>query len=380
MIKFVKGNFFDFKADIRINTVNCVGAMGAGVALQFKIKYPEMNKEYIKACNDGTIQIGRPHVWTNNDFFNQDENVIIINFPTKLHWKNPSEYEYVERGLLWLSNFLINHQGKTITVPALGCGHGGLDWVIVKEMIVKYLSNLDMTILVFEPESSIKKNEDEIEKKLIDNNILRLSTISNNYPNKLKGKSGSDIYVKGNIHQLNNSIFSLFVNSNPDDKEKNVVFDCLNVIDVNKFTFLLGYNSSFEIDIVKYLLEHKVRVIIALPYSILNLKIRKDLQNLWDGNLITLISIANPDSKWNISDSVKTLKFRFKYSDVMLFAYHELNTISKYEKDLQEINNRKFYINYWNEPVNFYNSINAKKIGKSRDTNKPNLTPLFNIE
>lgn len=380
MIQFVTGNFFDYKADIRINTVNCVGAMGAGVALQFKNKYPEMNKEYIKACNDGTIQIGKPHVWSNNNFFNQDENVIIINFPTKLHWKNPSEYDYVEKGLQWLSNFLINHKGKTITVPALGCGHGGLDWFIVKEMIIKYLSNIDMTILVFEPESSVAKNDIEIEKKLIENHISRLSTISNNYPNKLKGKSGSDIYVKGNINQLNNSVISLFVNSNPDDKEKNVVFDCLNAIKVNKLTFLLGYNSSFEIDIVKYLLEHKVPIIVALPFSILNLKIRKDLQHLWDEKLITVISIANPDSKWNISDSVKMLKFRFKYSDIMLFTYRELSTIIKYEKDLQEINNNKFYINYWNEPIKFYNTINAKKIGKSRETNKPNLTPLFEIE
>lgn len=379
MIQFVTGNFFDYKADIRINTVNCVGIMGAGVALQFKNKFPEMYKDYLKACNDGNIQIGRPHVWSNNNFFNENDNIIIINFPTKLHWKNPSEYEYVEKGLQWLSNFLKDYRGKTITVPALGCGHGGLDWSIVKEMIIKYLSKIEMNILVFEPESSVKKNELEIERKLIENNILRISTVSKNYPFKLKGKSGSDIYLKGNIEQLNNKIISLFVNSNPDDKEKSVVFDCLNTMEVNKFTFLLGYNSSFEIDIVKYLLEHKVHIIIALPFSILNLKVRKDLQYLWDENLITIISIANPDSKWNISDSVKTLKFRFKFSDIMLFTYHELHNIVKYEKELREINNIKFYINYWNEPISFYNSIKAKKIGKSKETNKPNLAPLLEL-
>lgn len=379
MIQFVTGNFFDYKADIRINTVNCVGAMGAGVALQFKNKYPEMNKEYVKACNDGTLQIGKPHVWTNNDFFNEDDNVIIINFPTKLHWKNPSEYEYIEKGLQWLSNFLINHKGKTITVPALGCGHGGLDWAIVKEMIIKYLSKLEMNILIFEPESSVKKNDTEIERKLVENQIIRLSAVNNNYPFKLKGKSGSNIYLKGNIKQLNDTLVSLFVNSNPDEKEKKVVYDCLNTFEKSKFTFLLGYNSSFEIDIVKYLLEHKFHMIIALPFSILNLKIRKDLQQLWDENLITLISIADPDSSWNISDSIKMLKFRFKYSDILLFTYHELNSIIKYEKELQEINNNKFYINYWNEPISFYTAINAKKIGKNRDTNKPNLAPLLNI-
>lgn len=379
MIQFVTGNFFDYKADIRINTVNCVGAMGAGVALQFKNKYPEMNKEYVKACNDGTIQIGRPHVWTNSNFFNEEENVIIINFPTKLHWKNPSEYEYVEKGLEWLSNFLTNHRGKTITVPALGCGHGGLDWNVVKKMIVKYLSEIEMNILVFEPESSIKKNDIQIQDELLKHHIERLTPTSENYPSKLKGKSGSEIYIKGDMNLLNKKLFSLFVNSNPDEKEKNVIFQCLDNNELTKFTFLLGYNSSFEIDVVKYLLSKKIPVIITLPYSILNLKIRKDLFEYWNDNLITIISISSPDSKWNISDSVKSLKFRLKFSDILLFTYHELNTIIKFEKDIVENNNYKFFINYWSDSINFYNSIKAQKIGKDRDTKKPNLKAILKL-
>jgi len=377
MIKFVEGNFFDYKADIRINTVNCVGVMGAGVALQFKNKYPEMYKEYLKACNDGNLQIGKPQVWTNSSIFNEDENIIILNFPTKLHWKNPSEYDYVEKGLQWLASFLLDHEGKTITVPALGCGHGGLDWKIVKKMILEYLSNSKLDILVFEPESSIKKNDIQIENELARNQILRLLPISSNYPLKIKGKSSSEIYIKGKVDFLNKKLFSLFVNSNADEKEKNIIFECLNNTELLNFTFLLGYNSSFEIDIVKYLLSKKVSIIIALPYSILNLKIRKDLLEYWDESLITLVSIANPESKWNISDSVRTLKFRFKFSDVLLFTYHELEPIIKYKNDLIDTNNQKFFINYWNDSINFYNAINAIKIGKDRITNKPNLKPIL---
>ena len=379
MIKFVTGNFFDYNADILINTVNCVGVMGAGVALQFKTKFPEMYKEYLKACNEGLVQPGKPHVWSNNTFFNEEDSLIIINFPTKNHWKKPSEYEYIEEGLKWLSKFLLNHTGKTITVPALGCGHGGLNWTVVKDMIIEYLSEIDLTILVFEPESSTKKDDLKIEMLLLENNVSKLTPHSYEYPSKLKGKLGAEIYIKGELNRINNKIFSLFVNSQPDDKEKKIVFDCLDSIDLKKYTFLLGYNNSFEIDIVKHLLSKEIPVIVVLPYSILNLKIRKDIVDFWNDNLVTIISTAEPDAKWNISDSIKSLKFRLKLSDIILFTFHDITTIMKYEKDISENDNQKFYINYWNEPVSFYNRINAKKIGKNKDTNKPNFAPITNL-
>ncbi|MCV5888710.1 hypothetical protein OFN71_36430, partial [Escherichia coli] len=74
----------------------------------------------------------------------------------KNHWRKPSEYEYIEDGLIWLSNYLKNKEGLTITLPALGCGHGGLDWERVKKLITKYLKETSNNILVFEPEASKK--------------------------------------------------------------------------------------------------------------------------------------------------------------------------------------------------------------------------------
>lgn len=377
MINFVTGNFFDYKADIRINTVNCVGVMGAGVALQFKNKYPDMYKEYSKACFEGLVQIGKPHVWSNNSFFNDEENIIIINFPTKLHWKNPSEYEYVEKGLEWLSNFLLGHTGKTITVPALGCGHGGLDWSIVKNMIIKSLSKIDINILVFEPESStLKENPLETELKIKEKNIDKLSPASEFYPLALKGISSSEVYIKGDINIFNQKILSIFVNSKIEEKEKKVIFECLEDKELLKFRILLGFNNSFEIDIVKILLGKKIPIIIALPYGILNLKIRRDLLELWDDDLITIISIAKPDTKWSVGESVRMLKFRFKISTILLFTYYDLKSIENYENEITECKNYKFYINYWNDSKEFYNKINAKKIGRSKETNKPNLIPI----
>ena len=99
MIEFVTGNFFDYDADIRVNTVNCVGVMGAGVALMFKNKFPAMFNDYYRACKENKVAPGIPHIWEEVDLFSS---LIIINFPTKVHWKNPSEYEYIEKGLVWL--------------------------------------------------------------------------------------------------------------------------------------------------------------------------------------------------------------------------------------------------------------------------------------
>ena len=153
MIKFASGDMFDIPADIRINTVNCVGVMGAGVALAFKERFPEMFKAYKKECENKTVRPGKPHVWS--DFYLY-ENLTIINFPTKDHWRNPSKYEYIESGLIWLVKFLKDYGTVKVTMPALGCGHGGLDWNKVKSLIKKYLDGLEATIYVFEPSDSHK--------------------------------------------------------------------------------------------------------------------------------------------------------------------------------------------------------------------------------
>ena len=165
MIKFVKGDFFDYNADIRVNTVNCVGVMGAGVALAFKKRYPEMFKDYSRACSKKEVQPGIPHIWSENSMFNS---LTIVNFPTKIHWKDPSEYDYIEKGLVWLKLFLKDKEDSTVTLPALGCGHGGLDWSIVKRMVVEYLGNLSCTILLFEPRSSVESNSSNDYKEVLE--------------------------------------------------------------------------------------------------------------------------------------------------------------------------------------------------------------------
>lgn len=148
MIHFTTGNMFNAQVDAIVNTVNLVGVMGKGVALQFKERFKNNFQIYKQACKDCTIGIGNSlvvrEIW-------KGRNIWVINFPTKKHWRNPSEYWYIERGLDNLIDIINNYSIKSIAIPPLGAGNGGLDWNRVKELIVSKLSFLDCEIWVFEP-------------------------------------------------------------------------------------------------------------------------------------------------------------------------------------------------------------------------------------
>jgi O-acetyl-ADP-ribose deacetylase (regulator of RNase III) len=147
---------FKIDTDVYVNTVNCVGVMGKGVALAFKKRFPEMFREYKKECEKGNIKIGKLHIYYTECKILNLERKIIINFPTKIHWKTKSKYEYIELGLIELRKFLKELGCVKIALPALGCGHGKLNWNKVKSMINKYLSEIDATIYVFQPSDSRK--------------------------------------------------------------------------------------------------------------------------------------------------------------------------------------------------------------------------------
>ena len=144
-IKFVTGDMFDTDFDVRINTVNCVGVMGKGIALEFKKRYPDMFSDYRYNCLASLLHPGKLSMWSSFP----DE--IIVNFPTKGHWREKSKYEYIEAGLKELRAYLERLGAVTVAVPALGCNNGGLEWKRVRAMIKKELSGLQAKISVFKP-------------------------------------------------------------------------------------------------------------------------------------------------------------------------------------------------------------------------------------
>ena len=142
MIRFVKGNLLESTAQALVNIVNTVGVMGKGIALQFKEVYPNNYILYRKACKDKLVRVG-------SMFITQEQNVyginkIIVNFPTKTTWRKPSEYSYIEMGLKDLKDKILEYHIESIAIPLWGSHNGGLDWIIVKQMIISQLSDFKL--------------------------------------------------------------------------------------------------------------------------------------------------------------------------------------------------------------------------------------------
>ena len=157
MITFKQDNIFNIDAEAIINTVNTVGVMGKGIALQFKEKYPENFKVYKNACDNKEIYIGKVLTFETQQIYNPK---YIINFPTKEHWRNPSKMEYIKSGLEDLKKFIIDKNIKSIAIPPLGAGNGKLEWNKVKKIIYNELKDLkNIDIIILEPSEDSYNNK-----------------------------------------------------------------------------------------------------------------------------------------------------------------------------------------------------------------------------
>ncbi len=154
MIRYTTGDLLTEDAEAIVNTVNCVGVMGRGIALQFKKRFQENFKLYAKACKNKEIVPGQMFVCEIGTLLNPK---FIINFPTKRHWRNTSRMEDIEQGLHDLEKVIRERKIRSIALPPLGCGLGGLNWDTVRERIESALSQLtDVDIIVFEPKGAPK--------------------------------------------------------------------------------------------------------------------------------------------------------------------------------------------------------------------------------
>lgn len=145
MIEYVRGDLLKSSAQVLVNTVNTVGIMGAGIALQFKEQYPEMFQKYQTLCKKKLLDVGKLYLWKSTDTSSKE----ILLFPTKNHWLNLSELHWIEAGL---QKFVENYERlniKSIAFPKLGCGNGGLSWHDVKPVMEKYLEPLPIKIYVY---------------------------------------------------------------------------------------------------------------------------------------------------------------------------------------------------------------------------------------
>ena len=149
MIHLTQGNLLKADAEAIVNTVNCVGFMGKGIALQFKQAYPENFKAYEKACKNNEVQPGKMFIFDRQSMIQPK---YIINFPTKRHWKGKSKLEDIQAGLDSLIADIKRLKIRSIAIPPLGCGLGGLDWNIVHPLIENAFTSLpDVQVFLFPP-------------------------------------------------------------------------------------------------------------------------------------------------------------------------------------------------------------------------------------
>jgi len=206
-IEIIKGNLFTSQCQTLANTINCVGVMGAGIALEFRLRYPQMFKRYVELCNQQLIDIGKLWLY-------KTEAKWVLNFPTKKHWKYPSKEEYLKLGL---KKFLDTYKEKAITsiaFPLLGASNGKVPEQVSLEIMTYYLNTCDIPIEIYyyDPYASDDIYE-EFKLKFLSYDVQELTKITGlnaTYIKKLK-----DVLINSAINNMGNllSVKGIGINS-----------------------------------------------------------------------------------------------------------------------------------------------------------------------
>ena len=221
MLKYFEGSVFNAPAQAIVNTINTTGAMGAGIALEFALRYPEMYEDYVVKCKEGIIRVGKI------DYYNATDKKI-INFPTKQYFKYPSRIEWIEQGLIDFVNTYKREGITSVAFPKLGCANGKLNWADVKRVMEKHLLHLDIDIYICldslnEAHGKEKEMLDLFNKYNVENLGRQIKLTSNQVQYLISRKPfnrfwqiGIEKPIKGTAYK---KIFSFFYNYNPVEAE-----------------------------------------------------------------------------------------------------------------------------------------------------------------
>ena len=191
MITVKIGDLFESNAQTLVNTVNLVGIMGKGIALEFKNRYPEMFKDYVARCKRHGVKLGRPYLYrvrkSEQDMFSTEEKEqkgpeYVLNFPTKVHWRSVSKLSDILAGLEYLEKHYREWGITSIAVPPLGCGHGQLEWRVVGPTLFKYLNCLDIPVEMYAPHGT---PQEELDPVFLSKNGMKLSNGSHDQELKI---------------------------------------------------------------------------------------------------------------------------------------------------------------------------------------------------
>jgi len=155
-VRILEGDLLKSSVHALVNTVNTVGIMGKGVALAFKKRYPDMYRDYVERCDRGEVRLGEPYVYQASDH-------VIVNFPTKQHWRSVSRLSDIEAGLDYLEGHYKEWRIKSLAVPPLGCGNGQLEWRVVGPILLRHLKRLDIPVELYAPHGSTLLGEIQLD-------------------------------------------------------------------------------------------------------------------------------------------------------------------------------------------------------------------------
>lgn len=377
MIQFTKGDMFDITFDVRINTVNCQGVMGAGVALAFRKKYPDMFYDYQKACSLGEIRPGKLHVWK------RSEREWIINFPTKRTWREKSRYEDIETGLQALRDYLIDFPGIKVALPALGCGNGGLDWKRVAPMISESLQNLNAEIFVYEPADSLNLGR-KISTQSRKSSDLELQDLGFKYfdlPHILPNSPALQTRVKGNAELLSVPWIAIYTSQDIGAREFSALVaiaeEIKNYENAPAVAFLYRGNAVEEV--AEEYLKRGLPVILLLPFSPLAQK-RVGLSNDSSNKVTYAILSVSENEKVGVS-KLQRLATEILFSGSSSVLISEPDFFWREKALMKSIRGLStFFVRYGTHSQDVVEELERKgvrPIGRRPDTGAPNLLPLL---
>ncbi|EMI5489607.1 macro domain-containing protein [Providencia stuartii] len=256
MIKYQYGDILESETVALVNAVNCQGVMGKGLAYQFKERYPKNYWVYKNACENNKFKIGDILVVEEN-------NKLIVNFPTKDSWRKKSQYDFITKGLESLKRIILEKNITSISIPPLGCGNGGLEWQRVENIIINILSDLDFVEIILFPPIIAKDISNK--KDLL--NVKHLLVF--HAANKLNNKKIYNLHLLFYMCQiiLNNNIFKF------DNKDHEPHSSELDSITAELKNLKMKYKNNLDLHIDEFINTHltkNMKLEFQKPIPVLN--------------------------------------------------------------------------------------------------------------
>lgn len=339
MINIIIGDIFSSKMQTLVNTINCDGVMGKGIAKIFKERFPEMFSDYRHKFENKHLKTGEPYLY-------QSDSIKIINFPTKNNWRSPSLLKYISDGLDYFVKHYQTWNIKSIAFPPLGCGNGGLDWKMVAPLMIQKLQDLALDIEIYAPFGT---NEQLIDKDY-------LLSLESNYDLKTKGKTSrklpQTIYpILEVVYQLQQNPYAPYVGRVIFQK---IAYVFTQMIDCKDFPFKESHYGPYseELNRTLGLLANSNIIIEENSNNLLRIKILSEYNNIrvkhkeyidtYQSKIDKIVDLFSRIKDTEQAEEVatvlyssKTLKKNgtpIKESDIIDYILHWKNTWNKEEK------------------------------------------------